>query len=293
MTMAKVCEKCGNEYDEALEVCPTCSDVSSEAVTEEILVEDMEKELAEKLGMDEVQTDESENVEAGELSLEDALAAAKQAGELKKNKEVVEENEADDEDDEEVVPKSKLPLILGITFVVLLLVAAGAVALIYMQTGAGAPYNKVVQQYLQGYQEKDASKLFDCYPKEAQDMMLENATAEEMWSSIDQAFSTSLGDDWSANYTIGTSKEISADDLKKLKSDTENMYSASWNWGEKGYWVYADLELSGSQNEVTMPLVFGVVKLDGKWYVIYETVAQGQGTADDASQSSNGAAAQE
>lgn len=291
--MAKVCTNCRNEYDEELELCPNCSDESTDAVTEEIAVEDMEQELAEKLGLE---NEKESDADHEQVNLEDALAAAKQAGELKKSKEVVKDEEDIDDEEEEVVPKSKLPLILGITFVVLLLVAAGAIALIYMQTGAGAAYNKVVETYMKGYQEKDGNKLISCYPKEAQNMMLENATAEELWGSIDQAFSSSLGNDWSANYSIGTSKEISAEDFKKLKEDTESTYSASWNWGNKGYWVYAELELSGSQNEVTMPLIFGVAKLDGEWYVVYETVAQGQSngsTADDGAANENNAAAQE
>lgn len=253
-----VCEKCGKEYEDSLKACPFCAEEEDKEIP-------MEK--AEKL---------EEEVEASKEDLEAALKAAKEAGEAKQADLAKQEEKEEDE-----IPKSKLPMVIAIVVIVGMLVIAGVVTALYFggnQTAGKEAFAKVVEQYMKGYEEKDVNKILKTYPQFMQDALLKDSTADKIWENIESSFSESLGKDWKASYKMGEIAKISSSDISALKSDLESTYSVKLDF-TSGYWVAADMTLSGNGESNTMPLLFAVVKVDDKWSIVYQTYnSTGQGS---------------
>lgn len=250
----KKCAECGKEYDEDMNFCPYCGIVNEDKnETNEDLIE--------------------EDAEPTEEELKAALEAAKAAGESKRIRKEVSETETEDEDTEPQMPKNKLPMIIAITVIVGILIIAGVIVAIYYgtnKTGASEEYTKVVEEYMLGYQNKDVNQIMNTYPQFMKDNILNNSSPEEIWKDIDKSFSETLGNDWKATYTMGSVAEISESDITALKSDLENTYNTTLDF-TSGYWVAADMTLSGEGDSSTMPLIFAVVQVDGKWAIVYQT----------------------
>ncbi len=253
-----VCEKCGKEYEDSLKACPFCAEEEDKEIP---------METAEKL---------EEEVEASKEDLEAALKAAKEAGEAKQADLAKQEEKEEDE-----IPKSKLPMVIAIVVIVGMLVIAGVVAALYFggnQTAGKEAFAKVVEQYMKGYEEKDVNKILKTYPQFMQDALLKDSTADKIWENIESSFSESLGKDWKASYKMGEIAKISSSDISALKSDLESTYSVTLDF-TSGYWVAADMTLSGNGESNTMPLLFAVVKVDDKWSIVYQTYnSTGQGS---------------
>ena len=279
----RVCKKCGKEFDEDMNFCPYCGiSVGEDADKEETPVEEMAEEQKEEVQETVMEAEEQEE-ELRPENLEAALAAAKAAGESKRLQEEVGAQQEPQEEEEDI-PKSRLPMIIGITVIVGILIIAGVIAAIYATSKND--YTAVVENYLQGYQQKDVNKIISSHPKFMQEKITEDTAPEEIWSNLDSSFSAGLGDDWTATYTIGETTEISNSDLEALQSDLKETYDADVAISE-GYWVAADLKLSGSSNSTTMPLVFAVVKIDNEWNVVYQTTRE---TTSGSSSDTNNAA---
>lgn len=277
----RVCTKCGKEFDEDMKFCPYCGckveNMEGEnEYTEVPAVEQEEESVDDKADV------EGEEEELSPEELAQALAAAKAAGESKRiQREVANNNGENDSsygEEEDDMPKSKLPMIIAITVILGVLIIAGVVTAIYFATNKGTDYTKVVETYLQGYQDKDVNKIISTYPEFMQKAITENASPEDIWKELDSSFSKGLGEDWKATYSIGEVTEISSGDLNSIKTDLEQSYDASVTM-TKGYWVAADMTLSGSDNATTMPLAFAVVQIDQKWCVVYQTTRSTAGNS--------------
>lgn len=304
----KKCAECGKEYDEDMNFCPYCG-----IVNEDKNVNDTDEETADESHSDVKADDEpdenletyetnedlaKEDVEPTEEELKAALEAAKAAGESKRIRKEVSETETEDEDTEPQMPKNKLPMIIAITVIAGILIIAGVIVAIYYGTnkaGASEEYTKVVEEYMLGYQNKDVNQIMNTYPQFMKDNILNNSSPEEIWKDIDKSFSETLGNDWKATYTMGAVATISESDITALKSDLENTYNTTLDF-TSGYWVAADMTLTGKGDSSTMPLIFAVVQVDGKWAIVYQTYnttgtgssSQGQGNPvnEDVGQSS-------
>lgn len=305
----KKCAECGKEYDEDMNFCPYCgivnedkhaaaasdeedTDTDNDADADKDTDNDADAKMVDGESPVQEQSDSGESqddAEPTEEELKAALEAAKAAGESKRIKKEVSEAgaEEDDEDADAQVPKSKLPLIIAITVIVGILVIAGVVTAIYFGTNkptASEEYTKVVEEYMLGYQNKDVDRIMNTYPKFMKDNILSNGSPEEIWKDIDSSFSETLGSDWKATYSMGEVATISESDITALKSDLESTYNTTLDF-TSGYWVAADMTLSGEGDSSTMPLIFAVVQVDGKWAIVYQTYnttgtgssSQGQG----------------
>lgn len=267
--MMKKCGKCGKEYDEEMNFCPYCGIVNEDKNAEESpsKQEDMSEENIESTAREE------EEAEPTKEELKAALEAAKAAGESKRIKKEVSVAETEEEDEDMEMPKSKLPMIIVITVIIGILIIAGVIVAIYYGTnkpGASNEYTAVVEEYMLGYQNKDVNQIMNTYPKFMQDNILSNSSPEEIWKDIDKSFSETLGEDWKATYTMGDVATISESDITALKSDLENTYNTTLDF-TSGYWVAADMTLTGKGDTNTMPLLFAVVQVDGKWAIVYQT----------------------
>jgi hypothetical protein len=132
---------------------------------------------------------------------------------------------------------------------------------------------------LQGYQQKDIDKIISTYPKFVTDALTKDSDTATIWESIDTTFSSTLGDDWTMTYTLGDCEEITESDLSSLAESMAQSYDATFEF-TKGYWVEADMNLSGSKDSADMPLVFAVVQYNNEWKVVYYTA---RSTSSDAS----------
>lgn len=291
----KKCTECGKEYDEDMNFCPYCGivneekneelgDASDEPNQEEASAE-QEDTLQEETEGEAFEEDE----EPTEEELKAALEAAKAAGESKRIKKEMSETFAEEEETGAELPKNKLPMIIGITVIVGILIIAGVIVAIYYGTnksGASEEYTKVVEEYMLGYQNKDVNRIMNTYPQFMRDNILSNSTPEDIWADIDKSFSETLGDDWKATYTMGAVATISDSDITALKSDLQSTYNTTLDF-TSGYWVAADMTLTGKGDSSTMPLIFAVVQVDGKWAIVYQTYnttgtgssSQGQGSS--------------
>lgn len=263
----KICERCGKEYDEDMTFCPYCG---------------LQPDERQKNGEEdkELQMTADENVNEQE-DLAAALAAAKAAGALeqvKKENSPKEEVAASVDEEEEEIPKSKLPKILGITVIVLMLAIIASVVVIYFVNQNEKEPVKLVENYLNGYRDKDINKILDTYPDFRTELYTKQAKPEEIWDSWDKSYTEMFGKDWKATYTLGQSKEMTSSDLSDVNKFIEQSYNEKTSIS-KGYWVDAQLEFSGSQNKQALPLEFAVVEMDDAWYIVYE------GTASSASDS--------
>lgn len=230
-----------------------------------------------------------EDEEPTEEELKAALEAAKAAGESKRIKKEMSETSDEEEETGAELPKNKLPMIIGITVIIGILIIAGVIVAIYYGTnksGASEEYTKVVEEYMLGYQNKDVNRIMNTYPQFMRDNILSNSTPEDIWADIDKSFSETLGDDWKATYTMGAVATISDSDITALKSDLQSTYNTTLDF-TSGYWVAADMTLTGKGDSSTMPLIFAVVQVDGKWAIVYQTYnttgtgssSQGQGSS--------------
>ncbi|MBO4998575.1 MAG: zinc ribbon domain-containing protein [Lachnospira sp.] len=291
----KKCTECGKEYDEDMNFCPYCGivneeknaelgDASDEPNQEEASAE-QEDTLQEETEGEAFEEDE----EPTEEELKAALEAAKAAGESKRIKKEMSETSDEEEETGAELPKNKLPMIIGITVIVGILIIAGVIVAIYYGTnksGASEEYTKVVEEYMLGYQNKDVNRIMNTYPQFMRDNILSNSTPEDIWADIDKSFSETLGDDWKATYTMGAVATISDSDITALKSDLQSTYNTTLDF-TSGYWVAADMTLTGKGDSSTMPLIFAVVQVDGKWAIVYQTYnttgtgssSQGQGSS--------------
>lgn len=291
----KKCTECGKEYDEDMNFCPYCGivneekneelgDASDEPNQEEASAE-QEDTLQEETEGEAFEEDE----EPTEEELKAALEAAKAAGESKRIKKEMSETSDEEEETGAELPKNKLPMIIGITVIVGILIIAGVIVAIYYGTnksGASEEYTKVVEEYMLGYQNKDVNQIMNTYPQFMRDNILSNSTPEDIWADIDKSFSETLGDDWKATYTMGAVATISDSDITALKSDLQSTYNTTLDF-TSGYWVAADMTLTGKGDSSTMPLIFAVVQVDGKWAIVYQTYnttgtgssSQGQGSS--------------
>lgn len=291
----KKCTECGKEYDEDMNFCPYCGivneeknaelgDASDEPNQEEASAE-QEDTLQEEIEGEAFEEDE----EPTEEELKAALEAAKAAGESKRIKKEMSETSDEEEETGAELPKNKLPMIIGITVIIGILIIAGVIVAIYYGTnksGASEEYTKVVEEYMLGYQNKDVNRIMNTYPQFMRDNILSNSTPEDIWADIDKSFSETLGDDWKATYTMGAVATISDSDITALKSDLQSTYNTTLDF-TSGYWVAADMTLTGKGDSSTMPLIFAVVQVDGKWAIVYQTYnttgtgssSQGQGSS--------------
>lgn len=291
----KKCTECGKEYDEDMNFCPYCGivneeksaelgDASDEPNQEEASAE-QEDTLQEETEGEAFEEDE----EPTEEELKAALEAAKAAGESKRIKKEMSETSDEEEETGAELPKNKLPMIIGITVIIGILIIAGVIVAIYYGTnksGASEEYTKVVEEYMLGYQNKDVNRIMNTYPQFMRDNILSNSTPEDIWADIDKSFSETLGDDWKATYTMGAVATISDSDITALKSDLQSTYNTTLDF-TSGYWVAADMTLTGKGDSSTMPLIFAVVQVDGKWAIVYQTYnttgtgssSQGQGSS--------------
>lgn len=297
----KKCTECGKEYDEDMNFCPYCGIVNEEknvelddagdepaqgeapAEQEDTLQEETEGEAFE------------EDEEPTEEELKAALEAAKAAGESKRIKKEMSETSDEDEEMGAELPKNKLPMIIGITVIIGILIIAGVIVAIYYGTnkhGASEGYTKVVEEYMLGYQNKDVNRIMNTYPQFMRDNILSNSTPEDIWKDIDKSFSETLGDDWKATYTMGAVATISDSDITALKSDLQSTYNTTLDF-TSGYWVAADMTLTGKGDSSTMPLIFAVVQVDGKWAIVYQTYnTTGTGSSSQGSSVNQGAGQQ-
>ena len=275
--------------------CPYCGivneeknaelgDASDEPNQEEASAE-QEDTLQEEIEGEAFEEDE----EPTEEELKAALEAAKAAGESKRIKKEMSETSDEEEETGAELPKNKLPMIIGITVIIGILIIAGVIVAIYYGTnksGASEEYTKVVEEYMLGYQNKDVNRIMNTYPQFMRDNILSNSTPEDIWADIDKSFSETLGDDWKATYTMGAVATISDSDITALKSDLQSTYNTTLDF-TSGYWVAADMTLTGKGDSSTMPLIFAVVQVDGKWAIVYQTYnttgtgssSQGQGSS--------------
>lgn len=291
----KKCTECGKEYDEDMNFCPYCGIVNEEKNAElgdagdepnqEEASAEQEDTLQEEIEGEAFEEDE----EPTEEELKAALEAAKAAGESKRIKKEMSETSDEEEETGAELPKNKLPMIIGITVIVGILIIAGVIVAIYYGTnksGASEEYTKVVEEYMLGYQNKDVNRIMNTYPQFMRDNILSNSTPEDIWADIDKSFSETLGDDWKATYTMGAVATISDSDITALKSDLQSTYNTTLDF-TSGYWVAADMTLTGKGDSSTMPLIFAVVQVDGKWAIVYQTYnttgtgssSQGQGSS--------------
>lgn len=293
----KKCTECGKEYDEDMNFCPYCGIVNEEKNAE---LGDAGEESDESgsagnsVEQEDVLEEETESgtieeeSEPTEEELKAALEAAKAAGESKRIKKEMSETSVEEEETGAELPKNKLPMVIGITVIVGILIIAGVILAIYYGTnkpGTSEEYMKVVEEYMLGYQNKDVNRIMNTYPQFMRDNILSNSTPEDIWEDIDKSFSETLGDDWKATYTMGAVATISDSDITALKSDLQTTYNTTLDF-TSGYWVAADMTLTGKGDSSTMPLIFAVVQVDGKWAIVYQTYnttgtgssSQGQGS---------------
>ena len=254
----KICEICGSEYDEVNGGCPNCEGTGKNVSAE---------------------------AEQGNPSKEEmmaALAAAKAAGEadLQKNGLNSSENEEEVE-----IPKSKLKVAVIIAIVVGLLAIAGTVgAMWYMNENADKNAVKVVETYMQAYENKNIDNILNSYPDYMRKMLEESTSPEEIWNSLQENFTATYGEDWKASYTIGETTEIAESELTSLQQYINEYYSANVVL-KSAYWVDADLTLGGSLGNETLNLKLAVAQIGEQWCVVFETTA-----AQDSSASTSAAA---
>lgn len=214
--------------------------------------------------------DETVNPEDNE-ALKEALKKAKAAGAASAD------GEGSDSDSDESatgpeVPKSKVPLAIGITVAVFIIVAAGVYLVLSGRVGnfgSGKPAS-VVEDYLKGYQNKDVNAIIATYPDFLQKQIKKSNDPADIWKELDSTFSGGLGDDWKATYSMGDSSEMSSEELKTMENYIKQAYGETVSV-TRGYWVNATMNLKGSKNETSMPMQFAVLEIKGKYSIVYET----------------------
>ena len=246
----KICEICGNEYDELNGSCPNCSGADNHS--------------------------NATDADASKEEMMAALAAAKAAGEADLQKA---DSASSEREDEIELPKSKLKIAVVIAIVVGLLAIAGTVTVMwYMNKNADGKAVKVVETYMQAYENKDINNILNSYPDYMRKTLEESTSPEEIWNSLQESFVATYGDDWKASYTIGETEEIAETELTSLQQYINEYYGANTTMS-KAYWVNADLTLSGSLSTQTMNLKLAVAQIGEQWYVVFETTAAQDSTA--------------
>lgn len=252
--MSKICEKCGAEYDDTLNVCPECG-VSEQPAEEKAPPKTEETDNPADAGTASAEKKDSAVANAAAEAAKSvknavklaAASVAASATEMASNKEL-----------HEKVKKFSVKKIA-------VCAAALIVVIVLICVACGSAYKKPVDYLFSGIEKNSGRTLKKAFPKYMAEMLEDNYDfddlADDMYSEMKDEFGK-----FTISYKIKDKDKISKRDLRDLEDDIDYYYDEEVKV-TAGYELKIRVTIKGKDDSDKDTINVNVYKIDGKWCI--------------------------
>lgn len=165
----------------------------------------------------------------------------------------------------------------------LIAIIAGVVAVIiaFICIFGGGSYKSTIKKYYSAIENGDGSKLQACYPFYVKAAKADGDSASDIKDeykdraeSLHDLYAERYGDDFKIKYEIKDADKVDKDDLEDFEKElNEAIEEEDINMGKvsisQGYEVEVEGTIKGSEDEDEFEDTFYMLKINGKWNIIY------------------------